>query len=569
MTAAPSKHPSNWKLWHPNHGILFQQPFYPNLDFARFSTEASAAETRHEAPGVSMSMRPATAQQSEETEHFARVDAPTQDETKNPTTTTAGENSRDAPADADLSEAGLDNVEEPIIDVPPFTPLEFTIPEEVFRNAKAANTGSTGSFWSHDLYRGPKGTEQWGEAARRVQVRYCKNPKTAEEALQHLLGEQCLGLDLEWVPHAHKNAGVRRNVSLVQLASPSRVVLLHLALYPRADEQFATPTLRKILEDPAVSKTGVAIKGDCARLEKYLGIKVQGMFELSHLFNQVTHLAKGKPELVNKKMVSLARQVYETTGLPLSKDQNVRSSNWSRPLNVKQVAYSASDAYAGVQIYAMLNHKRQELDPVPDLPFHAELDRPIPLPPGLQVPILDVEKAVSDGAETEADGKLEPTVWVFEDVGAAINHQSVDPNTTIAEDVMVSPPEPAPKQKAKAPTTKLSRGPVNPTDPRIVAAETSQSQFISTRKGGKPKAQAAKLRAYFLWYANEDLNPEGMSQMLRIQPRTVVTYILDAVIQERLPYDKFRLQAEVVGHVPRDLLQMRYPSIWRATKDIC
>lgn len=476
---------------------------------------------------------------------------------------------KDATADADPSEAGLDNVEEPTIDIPPFTPLEFTIPEEVFRNAKAANIGSAGSFWSHDLYRGPKGTEQWAKAERRVQVHYCKSPKTAEEALQHFLGEECLGLDLEWVPCVHKNAGVRRNVSLVQLASPSRVVLLHLALYPKVDEQFVTPTLKKILEDPAVSKTGVAIKGDCLRLERYLGIKVQGMFELSHLFNQVTHLAKGAPELVNKKLVSLARQVYETTGLPLFKDQKVRSSDWSKPLNYKQVGYSASDAYAGVQVYAMLNHKRQELDPVPDLPFHAELDRPIPLPPGLELPTSDAEKEVSDGAETEADGKLERTVWEYEDVEAAVNDQSVDANATIAEGVMVASAEPAPKQKAKTPLTKPSRGPVDPTDPRIVAAETWQSQFISTRKGGKPKAQAAKLRAYFLWHANVDLNPEGMSQMLRIQTRTVVTYILDAVTQEKLPYDKFRLKAEVVSHVPKDLLQMRYSSIWKATKDIC
>lgn len=555
MTTGPSRHPSNWRLWHPNQGILFQQPSYPTLDFARFSTEASAPESRHDdAPGASLPTEPAMTEPSEEEiEHFARVDAPTREEMENSTTTPAKEDSTDAPADPDpFKDARLINTKGPAaIITPPFTPLEFTMPEEQFRRARLARVGSEASFWSHKLYRGPKAPTQEKDQPERylgVTVTYCTNPEKAEEALALLEGEKCLGLDLEWVPYAGKYTGVRKNVSLVQLASPSRVVLLHLARYPvnKDGKQFVTPTLQRILEDPTVSKIGVWIKGDCQRLEKYLGIKVRGMFELSHLFNQVTHLANGAPELVNKKLVSLARQVLEVTGLPLSKDTRVRASDWSLPLNYAQRGYSANDAYAGVQLYAMLNHKRQELDPVPDLPFHAELDRPIPLPPGMEPPISDVEKEVSsDGAAIETDGSLEDIVLEYPDDDGVVSGQGVDANAMDAEASMDAPAKPAVKEpKAR------KRGPVDPDDPRIVAAEALQEEFASARKasGGEPKVKHAELRAYFLWHNNEGLSLDEMHRMLRIKRSTAASYILHAVVIEELPYDKVRLKAQVLRH---------------------
>jgi exonuclease 3'-5' domain-containing protein 2 len=43
------------------------------------------------------------------------------------------------------------------------------------------------------------------------------------------------------------------------------------------------------------------------------------------------------------------------------------------------MADSSSDAYAAVQLYAVLNHERENLDDVPPVPYHAELNLPIPV----------------------------------------------------------------------------------------------------------------------------------------------------------------------------------------------
>lgn len=525
--------------------------------------------------GPSLPLRPAKMSIAEAPHYEEQLES---EPTQNGMRTTAPSNSEEYTeldaAEKRLAEAELDASEEPAIDAPPFTPLEYTISEEAFREARATPHGRAGSFWSHTLYRGPEDPEQSEEAERKVKVHYCRNARTAEDALQYLLGEECLGLDLEWSPHARKGSGPRKNVSLVQLASPSRVLLLHIALYPKSD-QFMTPTLRKILEDPAVTKTGVWIKGDCARLETFLGVQVRGMFELSHLFNQVTHLANGTPELINKKLVALAKQVQHTTGLPLYKDNRVRASDWSRVLSLQQVEYSASDAYAGVQLYAMLNHKRQKLDPVPDLPFHAELDRPIPLPPGLEIPVL-AEPNTGDNtaveALVEANGNLENNVLVDDEtvrIEVEDNAQFAVVNDTAAESEVDASAVPGFKQKAKTrtkDTPSATRGPIDPMDPRIIAAKTWHSELQSMQTDVKPKTQFAKMRAYFLWHNYEDLNPEAISRMLQIQSRTVATYILDAVIQEKLPYDRFRMKLEIVNRLDARILQWRYTSVWRDTK---
>lgn len=566
MTAGSPRHDSNWRLWHPNQGILFQQPSYPNVDAARFSTEASAAETKHDAPGVSLPLRPATthalqkqplpkavAGHSQQSANQLDAEAKQIEDTTF-VATDIEKNSENNPSNTEPAEAESETGEVATIDVQPFTPLEYSIPEIVFKFAKAAPEGSDRSFWSYGLYQ-KTGREE------RVQVHYCKNAKTAEQALQHLRGEKLLGLDLEWLPTARPDRGPRKNVSLVQLASPSRVVLLHLALYPRGDV-LATPTLKEICEDPAVRKVGVWIKGDCSRLKRYLGIESQGQFELSHLFNQVKYCAQGTPQLINKRLVGLATQVHETTGLPLRKVPSVRISNWSKPLSKHQIGYSASDAYAGVQVFAMLNHQRQKLDPIPDIPFHAELDLPIPYPPVLNSPSLEVQP--EDGVSAY-EGSL------FTEVDDDVRSFTVNDTTTESGEIDASAP-PAPERKKTSLATKTTttpvRGPVDPTDPRILAAEAWILEYKSKQQEHGIKSLNAKLRAYSLWHANEDLNPEAIGKMLRIQPLTAVSYILDAVMQAKLPYDKVRMKAEVMSLLHPSTMHPRFMRVWKATENV-
>jgi hypothetical protein len=295
--------------------------------------------------------------------------------------------------------AAADTTEKPkqkdAADVVPFTPLDYKIPYQAFQAAKKAPEGTPESFWRYDLYRGPG---ENGALDYKVKVHYCTSVVTTERVIKkYFMDEKVIGLDLEWSVGANKFSGVRRNVSLIQIASPTRVGLFHLAAFPK-NSTLVTPALKELLQNPAITKAGVSIKGDCTRLSNFLQIETRGQFELSHLYRLVKYSETGEYALINKKLVSLATQVEEYLGLPMYKGDDVRASNWSTSalLSMKQIAYSSSDAYAAVQLYAILNHHRQKLVPVPDIPHHAELNLPIPVIKPVVPKVAKGEKAVTD-----------------------------------------------------------------------------------------------------------------------------------------------------------------------------
>ena len=260
--------------------------------------------------------------------------------------------------------------EDPEQDELPRTTSSFTMSKEVFRAAKNAEAGSPESFWTHTLYRGP---EIDGVEAK-VKVHYCRSKHTTERTLQqYFMDKKVLGFDIEWQPEAHKNMGIKKNVSLVQLAAEDRIGLFHIALYPKDDaHDLVAPSLRTIMEDASITKVGVAIKADCTRLRKYLKIDSHGIFELSHLYKLVKFSSSNNFKLINKRLVSLSVQVQDHLHLPMYKGGDVRGSDWSQPLQMDQIVYAASDSYAGVHLFDTLEIKRKELDPTPPRPYNAE-----------------------------------------------------------------------------------------------------------------------------------------------------------------------------------------------------
>jgi hypothetical protein len=262
--------------------------------------------------------------------------------------------------------------------------ITFSMTESLFRAAKDAATGTPESFWSHTLYRGPE--------SKKPTVHYCRSLAATERVIQsYFMNKKVIGFDIEWAPEYIKyaNKTPRTALSLIQIASEERIALFHIAQYPKRDHEtavnFVAPSLRKILEDPGVTKVGVAIKADCTRLRKNLGIKAQGLFELSHLYKLVKFSESKDTHLINKMLVSLATQVKEHLHLPLFKGE-VRGSDWSQALSMAQIMYAASDSYAAVQLYYTLDAKRNRLEPTPPLPWHAELDRPIRVAEGIEIP---------------------------------------------------------------------------------------------------------------------------------------------------------------------------------------
>lgn len=265
-----------------------------------------------------------------------------------------------ASSDKPVTEASVTEEEEKgeepetgLVESPPFTPLDYRIPDELFKKAKQAAKDTPESFWTYSLYRrqiedsdhgaksegaGSPAEVKDGDRGSKVKIHYCMSRHTTERVCQYFLNEKLLGFDMEWMPWATKNHGPKENVSLVQISSQSRIALFHVALFQGKDPaELVAPTLRRILEDPDIKKAGVNIKGDCTRLRNNLGIEARGVFELSHLFRLVKYSASGETHLISKKLVNMAAQVEEHLGLAMFKGQDARLSNWMRQLSMQQI----------------------------------------------------------------------------------------------------------------------------------------------------------------------------------------------------------------------------------------
>jgi hypothetical protein len=414
----------------------------------------------------------------------------------------------------------------------PETTTSFKMTEELFRAAKNAEVGSIESFWSHALYRGVP----IGGKLKKPTVHYCRSILTTEKVLKtYFAKEKILGFDIEWAPNAHKLDKARKNVSLVQVASEERIALFHLALYPKGPSdapkndlsELISPTLKKILEDPEITKVGVSIKADCTRIRSYLGIDTKGLFELSHLHKLVKFSKSKDFDLINRNLVSLAKQVQEHLHLPLFKG-DVRMTDWSKPLALNQIMYAASDSYAALQLYHTLEMKRKALDPTPPLPYHAELGKPIRLAEGVEIPV-------------EEDTKVSPDdVRLFLRTKQAQANLNKFDDTSIENVKLEDPDEPNTISKPNQFTSKSYS----------LLLDSAEKQVATFRPfGPKVKHSEAKrrnLRTYFIWIENPNLELSEIGAMLRSPPlsvRSVATMILEAVRLEHMPYEKRRLKA--------------------------
>ncbi len=380
----------------------------------------------------------------------------------------------------------------------------FTIPVEVLAKAKAAKEGTPESYWTHKLYTSPTNTK--------VKVHYCKSKQTTEAVLkQHFLGKPVIGFDIEWKFGASTHNGPKKNVSLVQIACEDRIILSHLGCFAKSSvEDLVAPTLKTVLEDENVLKCGVAIKADCSRVRKFLGVDTRSIMELSHLHKLVTYSKSEEYNLINKRLVSLTNQAEEHLGLPIFKGE-VRGSDWSEPLNMEQILYAASDAYAGLKIFEELEKKRLALDPVPPLPYPAEENKPIRLADG-----IEIEVPAEDEAE-DAPRATSPSAQAQEEAEADVE--------VCAEDLRdgETPVKSSGKGRYKA-------KPVKDVDPKLEAA----AQFALHYKQTYPKSTVslAQLRAYHIWQTDSGLTLPEICAVLRnppLQIETVRGYILEAL----------------------------------------
>lgn len=231
-------------------------------------------------------------------------------------------------------------------------------------------------WWSHVLYLDPEDQP--------VQVSYSKTMAESEALAQTFLGEKILGFDMEWVYKPDdpdwQPSRLQEKVSCIQMASEDKIAVFHIGLHVGdTAEELIAPTLRRIIEDPDITKAGInTLNADFMRLKMHFGLNPRSAFELSHLHNLLAPRTNqwGRKLPATTVVRSLANLVQDYFDLPLWKKEDVRCGDWSQPLDTQQKNYAANDAYASLMLYHRMNAKRLKLDPVPPLPLFAELYQP-------------------------------------------------------------------------------------------------------------------------------------------------------------------------------------------------
>lgn len=447
--------------------------------------------------------------------------------------------------------------------------VQFTykIPLDDYRNAVIASKNTSAAFWSFKHYKNAGG--------KHPKALYCTNYEQTEARAKEFLDEPIIGFDIEWEPWATlAKSTPKQNVSLIQIAAEDKIGLFHLAMFNgETPDKLMPPSLRAILESCDIAKAGVNIAGDANRLQKCLDVDMKGLFELSHLY-RVVELSKSAPGQVNKKLVGLAEQVQKLFGLPLKKDA-LRTSAWSKKLQLEQTEYAASDAYAGFRLYHELEIKRKKMDPMPPRPAFWEEHRPLQLGNGQLIvskPYASKRKRdVSDDVvrtAEEDDDECEEFFEAVESLDSDSSSQESSQRSGTSDDPYFSIPLPegsqdsanasqnlsqsqqAPKADDSSQATRADIHPKHPKSypppsPEIIRAE----HWVTNWRASLPaeynlKVKTPTLRAYHLWHEQE-FDCHTVASLLRDPPlsvRTVASYVMTALKEEDLPYDVDRVR---------------------------
>ncbi|KXL50559.1 hypothetical protein M433DRAFT_36240, partial [Acidomyces richmondensis BFW] len=412
-----------------------------------------------------------------------------------------------------------------------------------YRNAMKASKNSTAAYWTYKLYK--------DSAGETPLIYYCQKFEQAQEQAKKFLHEPILGFDLEWEPNT-KAKTIKQNVSLIQIAAEDKIGLFHIARFVGdKTEDLMPPALREILESDKIVKAGVNVANDSTRLAKWLGVNMKGLFELSHLYKVVKYSHSNR-SAIDKKPLKLAEQVQQALLLPMKKD-DVRVSNWSKRLNSQQTEYSASDAYAGYQLYRTLEAERKEMVPMPPRPAFWEAQQPLVLGDGTvlmrrakktTITVRDTTAEQEEGEEAEEE--------FFDAV------QVLDPC-----DLENTPSNSSFEQQNETKSTACTPGQDPLSSHELARADGWAARYLSSLPEGKAKCRAGALRAWHLWY-EQGFDLKVIAALARNPPLsqiTVASYILEAVKQENLPFhahkikQAFDLIPTSVSHKYRNLLE--------------
>jgi ribonuclease D len=160
-----------------------------------------------------------------------------------------------------------------------------------------------------------------------------------DEALDALKDDTLLGLDTEMRPTFGRGKPLHPT-ALLQLCGSHAAVLIRVQQVPVAGR------IKELLENPNVLKVGVAIGDDMRLLRRTAEFSAAGLVDLAQTAKKAGIQTLG--------LRSLAANFL---GKRISK--GAQCSNWENPeLTPQQIAYAATDAWIGREIYLkMQEHK--------------------------------------------------------------------------------------------------------------------------------------------------------------------------------------------------------------------
>jgi ribonuclease D len=163
------------------------------------------------------------------------------------------------------------------------------------------------------------------------------HPEGFQEASQAFANESILGFDTETRPSFKR--GRYHKVALLQLATQDKVFLFRL------NKVHLPGFVIGILENPTITKVGVALRDDLNGLNKIMPFKPEGFVDLQQFVKQFGIEDNGLKKLVGNIL-----------GFRISK--RFQTSNWEQEiLSPEQLGYAATDAWVCLKIYqTLLNH---------------------------------------------------------------------------------------------------------------------------------------------------------------------------------------------------------------------
>ncbi|EPS39354.1 hypothetical protein H072_6863 [Dactylellina haptotyla CBS 200.50] len=203
-------------------------------------------------------------------------------------------------------------------------------------------------------------------------VVYVTNVQEMEKVSKEFENEKFIGFDMEWhwakrlVP-PRNDRDIRLGCSVIQISNDEKIVIFHLAKFPAATKTFLSPTLKKIIEDPEIIKSGVQIKNDMRRLSLLIPINPAGILDLADLHSLLFAAQRNDLKSGEKLPGSLTALCELYLKLPLFKG-DVRTSDWSLAMTEQQRIYAANDVYASHRLFEVMDGIRRSLNPRPALP---------------------------------------------------------------------------------------------------------------------------------------------------------------------------------------------------------